>query len=150
MHTQRSAIWKSGSMGVALVLILGLTLMPERLYGQSRAEDVLAQVERAFGHGDSQLLADVSADRVEITLFGTSTLFSRGQALYVLNDFFQQYPPRRCSFREATRTDGSWFAAGRYWYGTSDTPLRVYVGLRDQGTAWEMREIRIDKEVPRD
>lgn len=135
-------------MAVA-VLFVTLAVVPSRVFAQNEPEHVLQEVERAFGQGDSRVLSDASADRVEITLFGSTTLFSRGQAAFVLNDFFQQYPPRRCDFKEATRTDGSWFAAGQYWYGTTDTPLQVYVGLRERGAAWELREIRIEEQVQR-
>lgn len=95
------------------------------------------------------MLLNTLADRVEVRLLGSSTLFSRGQAVYVLEDFFRQYPPRKCDFTESTRTDESWFAAGEYWYGTVQQPLRVYVVLRQKGEHWELREFRIEEQPGR-
>ena len=112
---------------------------------QESAEQALQQIETAFSHGNSRVLADTAADRVEIRLFGSSTLFSRGQAVYVLDDFFRQYPPRKCDFKESTQADDSWFAPGEYWYETAGSPLQVYVVLRQKGEQWELREIRVEE-----
>lgn len=139
----------SGRRSLVRAFILGVVLcgavLPERALAQDGAERALQQIETAFSNGDSRVLADAAADRVEIRLFGSSTWFSRGQAVYVLEDFFRQYPPRKCAFKKSTQTDDSWFAPGEYWYETAGNPLRLYIVLRQKGEQWELREIRVEE-----
>lgn len=139
----------SGGWSLVRTLMLGavfcVVVLPERAMAQEGAERALQQIESAFSRGNSRVLADIAADRLEIRLFGSSTLCSRGQAVYVLEDFFRQYSPQKFDFQEATRTDESWFAPGEYWYESAGNPLRVYVVLRQKGEQWELREIRVEE-----
>jgi hypothetical protein len=109
-------------------------------------DDVLARIQRAFVQGDSRQLLEGAAEQIEVSLFGTSTLFSRSQAVYVLESFFRQYPPRRCVFERPVEASEGSFTAGQCWYRSSETPLRVYVGLRRKGDLWELRELRVDEQ----
>ncbi len=103
------------------------------------------QIERAFSSGDAQTLLHAAADRLEVSLFGTSTSYSRRQALYVMQEFFSEYPPRRFMLEAVKQERGSRFTVGRYWYEEAEVPLRVYLYLqRKNGHGWVMHEIRIE------
>lgn len=115
--------------------------MPAR--GQ-QGRSVVDQVDRALIRGDAQSLVETAADRLEVSLFGSSTQYSRTQAQYVLRDFFQQYPPRRLSWVDADLAEGDRFATGRYWVEGSQQPLRVYIRLQTNDSAWVLREIRVE------
>jgi len=132
------------------VWLMGLLLV---LAGMSQSavaqqEEALAFVERAVAGGDAEALLSEATERVEIALFGSSTLYSRAQALYVMEHFFQDYPPVQFSLQHTSAADGNWFASGPYYHAHSDRPLRVYVRLRVRGEEqWEVREVRIEEHL---
>ena len=132
------------------VWLVGLLLV---LLGTGREavaqqDAALAYVERAVEAGDAEALLSEATERVEIALFGSSTLYSRAQALYVMEHFFQEYPPVQFSLQHTSAADGNWFASGPYYHTHSDRPLRVYVRLRVRGEEqWEVREVRIEERL---
>jgi hypothetical protein len=110
-----------------------------------RQQTPLVEIREALRRGDAQALLAVAAERVEIALLGRSTLYSRSQATYVLQDFFRHYPPKRFVLINDSRAGGSWFAVGRYEVQGGDQPLDVYLRLRARGGGWELREVRIEQ-----
>lgn len=113
------------------------------------APAVLAQLEAAFARGDAGAMMRYSARRVDVTLFGTSELFSRSQAGYVLKAFFNEYRPERLLLNERSASEGNWFVAGRYWYEAAESPLAVYLRVRRTDSGWELREVRIGRSIDR-
>lgn len=111
------------------------------------------RVEQAFGDGDAEVLLAPASDRVEVSLLGTRTFYSRSQAFYVLRDFFAQYEPRRFEVQDVSKSGVSTFITGRYRHARADEPLRVYVRL-EQNTGgsnpasevppeWVLHEVRV-------
>lgn len=105
----------------------------------------MTELQAAFAEGDAPALLRHAATHVEIALFGASKLYSQGQALYVMQDFFGKHPPDKFVFRDYAHTKGGSFAEGDYWSRRSERPLRVYVRLRVQGDDWEVREVLIEE-----
>ncbi|MEM9996969.1 MAG: DUF4783 domain-containing protein, partial [Bacteroidota bacterium] len=69
--------------------------------GPSAADSLLVpQFEEAFGAGDAETLLRDAATRVELSLFGRASFYSRTQALFVMRDFFRRYPPEAVTFRD--------------------------------------------------
>lgn len=136
-----SRVWRR----VLPVMLLMLLLAGggRRAAAQEAGNRVLQQVGVAFAEGDARVLLGTAADRLEIGIFGANTLFSRAQALYVMQEFFREHPPERFAFQEYMKTNGSWFAAGTYWHQPGER-LQIYVRLRERGQHWELREIRIE------
>lgn len=131
----------------ALVAGLGLLLVlhvPVR--AQNTGRDAILQLQKAFEQGSPEMLLGGSSERLDITLFGASAIYSRAQAQYVMKNFFREYPPVRFRLQEPSQREDNWFVAGSYWYGHAADPLWVYVRLRRQGDSWELREIRIDRQ----
>ena len=135
-----------GRLLAACLLLFVLISFPDPAQAQTQSDRLLEDITTAFAGGNSRTLLKDGADRIEVFLFENSTLYSRGQAVYVLDSFFRQYPPRRCVLRESVKADESWFAAGHYWHEASERPLLVYMGLRLRDNRWELREIRIDEQ----
>lgn len=115
----------------------------------SVAPPALGALVDAFRAGDSDALMKHSAQRLDVTLFGISELFSRSQAGYVLSDFFDEYRPLRLEITETSGSEGNWFAAGRYWYERGEAPLAVYFRLRSGEGVWKLREVRIGRTADR-
>jgi hypothetical protein len=102
-------------------------------------------VEQALSQGDTNSLTTIASARIELTIFGSAAMYSRGQAMYVLSDFFRQHPPTNVSFSDPSRSGANWFVMGEYLYEGGEQPLRVFVRLRARDGKWELRELRIDR-----
>ena len=127
-------------VGLGLLLLLG-SVQPAR--AQASDTTLLAEIETALGRGDVGMLLGRSAERLEISLFGSGAAYSQAQAQYVLQEFFRDFPPQGFRFQPPSRHEDSALASGTY--RQSDAPLAVYVRLRREGARWELKEIRIDR-----
>jgi len=105
----------------------------------------LTFLEQAFARGDAAEMMKYSAKHLDFTLFGSSELYSRSQAGYVLKAFFDEYRPEKLLLTEMSGSEANWFAAGSYSYVTGDSHLAVYLRLRRGDFGWELREVRIGR-----
>lgn len=128
----------------ALVILFTFTfILPVELSAQAIDKNIVQQIERGFSRGDTRLLLEHAADRMDIALFGISTLFSRNQAHYVLQDFFRQYPPERFALVSSSQMNGSLFLSGTYWPKPGRQVFQVILRLRSRDNLWELRDIDI-------
>lgn len=108
--------------------------------------EVRERIEQAFQEGGAEQLLTPAAERVELGILGMQTYYSRNQALYVLQDFFKNYPPREFSIEDESRAEGDFFLTAQYWYGQAEQPLQVYVRLTQQEEEqWMLQEVRLDR-----
>lgn len=127
-------------------VLLGITTsVQQQVTAQDSGEAGIDRLEQALNEGDARALLAPAAPQLEISLFGSSTVYSRGQALYVLQDFFREYPPRRFVLQENREKEGSHFVVGNYWHEGAEQPLWVYLHLRSSGGEETLREIRIER-----
>ena len=140
------ATWDNRGPGIGLVALLcvGLLVGFGTTTAQAQQGQALTQMRDAFAGGDAEALLGGAADRVEIALLGQSKLYSRAQAIYVMEDFFRRYPPESFTLQNDAQDEGNWFATGRYQYVHADQPLHVYLRMRLKGQQWELREVRIE------
>lgn len=142
-----------------LCVFLGVGGMPLLVYGQApdsvehrpdstggTSSAVVERVEGAFADGDASRLLVPSADRVEISLFGTRTYYSSSQALYVLREFFRSHVPQRFRVRDVMETETSCFVQGKYRQARVEQRLDVYVrlGQTDGDESWYLEEVSIE------
>jgi hypothetical protein len=131
---------------ILLVVLFVACVSPGTVSAQSESERAPMQVlQDALRRGDTSTLSTIAADRVEVILFGSAAMYSRGQAMYVLGDFFRQYPPDRVSFTEGSRAGANWFVIGEYSYEGGEQALRLFVRMRTKDGRPELRELRIDR-----
>lgn len=140
-RTSASALIRSGILVLFSLWVAGPSV------AQSDENAVVDAVESALTRGDATSLLRHAADRIEIAVLGTSTLYSRAQATYVLEDFFREYPPVRFNAEKPPATRGNFFVAGRYWYGSEDRYLDLYMRFRSRDGACKVRELRIERPV---
>ncbi len=108
-------------------------------------EKALEGVRDSFARGDARALLEYATDRIEMTLFGRSTHYSRGQAIYVMEEFFRDYPPEQFAVEETSGTEGHWFMAYEYWTSRGQAPMQVFIRLREHEDDWLVREIRVER-----
>lgn len=128
-------------------MVVALFFMTAAL-SDSHAQDTshanpLADIRKAIATGEAKTLLQHASERVELNLFGASTVYSPGQAVYVIRDFFHKYPPRQFRFQVFSQSDHNWFVEGIYRHERERTPLRIYLRLQNTGERWWLREIRI-------
>ena len=128
--------------GMSVPVALGQTTAPDR--PTTVPDTVVQRVSSAFQSGNAQQLLAPSADRVEVSLFGTRTFYSNAQAFYVLRKFFEAHPPARFALADTTGAGSSFFLRGRFEHTRDERILQVYVRLvRHQDHAWQLHEVRI-------
>jgi hypothetical protein len=103
------------------------------------------RIAEAFRDGDAERLLTPAAERIEASILGMQTYYSRAQALFVLQDFFKNFEPRKFAFGDVSRAEDDFFATGQYWYGQAERPLQVYVRLTRRDDAWVLQEIRLNR-----
>lgn len=103
------------------------------------------RIVASFQNGNAERLLTPAAERVEASILGMQTYYSRAQALFVLQDFFKNFVPREFAFGDVSRSEEDFFATGQYWYGQAERPLQVYVRLTRQEEAWVLQEIRLNR-----
>ncbi|MFO8098235.1 MAG: DUF4783 domain-containing protein [Salinibacter sp.] len=122
---------------------------PRDTTSSSTPVHVVERVNDAFANGSSERLLGPATDRVEVSLFGTRTVYSSSQAFYVIRDFFSNYVPRRFQVDDVTETGTTCFVSGTYEHDQSERALQVFVRLVQQDEAeWRLHEVQIDYEAP--
>lgn len=133
------------------VLFLLITLGPGVATAQTTPADTtlqaqaLEQVREAFARGDARALLAHATERIEMTLLGRSTHFSRSQAIYVMEEFFRDYPPEQFAAEETSGGEGNWFMAYEYWSTRGQEPMQVFIRVRTFEDSWEVQEIRVER-----
>jgi hypothetical protein len=132
-----------------------LLLLPALGHAQSQTsastpipEAILNDLANALTGGDAEALLANGSDRVEVSLFGTRTYYSRAQALYVLRDFFKKYGPRRFEADDVAEAGQMYFVTGRYWHLRAERPLRIYLRVSLQNESWRLHEVRVARLQP--
>ena len=128
-------------IGFSLMLLAGSLAGPAMAQPQYNIEEI----QDAFAKGDARALLAKASSRVEIALLGRSRLYSRPQAVYVIQDFFRRYPPEGFVVQSEDQEEGSWFATGRYRYKHAERPLQVYLRFRWKDDEWALHEVRVEE-----
>ena len=132
----------------AYVALLSITFV---FTGRAQAQSPdlpLASIRTAFASGSASELVSGTADRLEVSVLGEGMLYTKGQAHYVLRDFFKAHPPKSFEINKVARAGESWFVSGRYLSNKNGAPYRVYVRLRQMASergGWSIQEIHISR-----
>src|SRR5690625_7130243 len=106
MHVHRSIF-------VALILAWAASTGPTPALAQDEAVAV-SRIVLAMAAGDASALAAEAAERVELTLFGSASMSSRAQAVYVLAEFFRVHAPHGVELVQPCRAAADCFAHVRH------------------------------------
>lgn len=111
-----------------------------RVQSAPQPSDALA---RALSARDAGALADLCADRVDLTLDGASTVYTRAQVAYVLDTWLDAHPPRLVRFgRHAAGGPDALMASGvlEHDEGTVDVTVRM---TRSPDGRWQVRALHL-------
>lgn len=141
MTAKEAIAWKVSRIVGAVLLWLVLSVP----VAHAQEPTPLERIHEAFAQGDARALLEQAAERVEVVLLGQSRQYSRSQAVYVMDEFFREYPPEQFELADTSGSNGSQFAASQYWSNREEAPLQVYIHLRQSEERWLIREIRIER-----
>jgi len=142
---------RSPALQICALLFLLTTTGPAVATAQTMVADTTLQtqalehVRDAFARGDARALLAPATERIEMTLLGRSTHYSRSQAIYVMEEFFRDYPPEQFAVEDTSGAEGSWFMAYEYWSTRGQDPMQVFIRVRTLADSWEVREIRVER-----
>jgi len=142
---------RSPALQICALLFLLTTTGPAVATAQTTVVDTTLQtqalehVRDAFARGDARALLAPATERIEMTLLGRSTHYSRSQAIYVMEEFFRDYPPEQFAVEDTSGAEGSWFMAYEYWSTRGQDPMQVFIRVRTLADSWEVREIRVER-----
>jgi hypothetical protein len=128
-----------GAFGALLLLLFLGTA------SAAHAQDAVRRdaLREAFANGNAQAVLAPSAERVAVDLPGGSSKYSRSQAVYVLQQFFDTRPPRRFAWRRTRSSGRGRFLTGRYWPEGEAQPMRVHLRLAKAEGRWAVQVVRI-------
>lgn len=106
------------------------------------------RVVNTFEEGAPEQLFTPAAERIDVSLLGSRSYYSRSQAFYVMRDYFRHHAPRAFAVNRTARADASLFVMGTYHHAQSDAPVHVMVRFDQHDTAWMLREVRVEATPP--
>ena len=89
-----------------LVLSLGTNIVS--------SQDITKQVVSAFEKGDAKKLSSYLNDNLEIKLLETKQMVSRNQATRILQEFFNEHPPKSFKITYEGTKQGTEYEIGEY------------------------------------
>ncbi|MBL7965031.1 MAG: DUF4783 domain-containing protein [Flavobacteriales bacterium] len=105
--------------------------------------DVKDRVAQALRTGNARELAQQFIANVDLTVPGTSDIFSKAQAEQILRKFFDEHEPRELTLEH----EGVSKMGDRYYIGrmkTTKGEFRVTFFLKRNGDVFQVKQLRIE------
>lgn len=128
---------------IICIILFTLSVAPLYASAQDDLDKVVSFIQDAIEEGNAATLADRSSAYVEISILGTSTLYSRSQAGYILKEFFRENPSGPFAFQRRINVGNDWYMHGTYWNEARQETYRVELRLRMNNGTYEIKNIRI-------
>mgnify|MGYP005842076183 CR=1 FL=1 len=116
--------------------------MAERLFSQG-IEEVFGQVEQAIGRNDAQSLSRYFHHHVEITILDKEDTYPKNQAVFVVKEFFMNYPPQGFRFMHRGHSSDTYYAVGQYTSNRGVFDTNVFI--RKSGTIYAIEQLRFEQ-----
>jgi len=109
------------------------------------AEANLASITRAISTGDAARLGQFFDESVEIAVLDTEDVYSKSQAVQVMEKFFNQYKPSNFSqvHQGMSKGQDSQYCIGNLT--TDGATFRVYIYIKIQNDRHLVQELRFDR-----
>jgi hypothetical protein len=100
-------------------------------------------IESAFQRGDAETIMSMSKTKTLISIENNEAAYSKSQGTLVLNEFFENHPPKSFEFDFKGKESGATsFAVGTY---VSDEVFRVSLKLKKMAKDFAIESITISK-----
>lgn len=126
----------------ALAVALGFLLFIGYPVQAQQAE--LDSIGRLLEEGEVNQLVELAADRIEIRMPDRGGLYSRGQAAFVVRDFWNRHKPLRIEYTDTAAENAHCFASGTVTSGDGAT-MALFIRLKREGDHWQLRELYMEE-----
>lgn len=108
-------------------------------------DNIVQSFKTSMGNKDAQSISSLLDNSVELTYSNLHSTYSRGQALLILDDFYNKNHPS--SFKVEYKGVSSQ-SDGHYVLGTANTqngPFKIFLYIKKKGNRFVIQEMKIDK-----
>ncbi len=129
---------------ITLALLTALIFSLNTAKAQQLVSTSIAEIKNAMLAANSNQLARLFDETVEISFDGDKTDYSRVQAEFVMRDFFQRNAPRNFRYlHKSNAKNGLLYAVAEY--DSLSSAYRIYVVIREKDTEYYIHTIDISK-----
>ena len=104
--------------------------------------DVINAVVESLTTGNGENMANYFGDRVEITLFNQTHIYSSTQARYAIRQFFSDYPSSSFSMMNSGQTGDTSYIFGMLTTSKGTFKVNIYLKTSDSGS--EIEQVRFE------
>lgn len=96
-----------------------------------------------LSEGNEQGLVSYADEYVELAILEQPRRYTNSQAVYVLKDFFHQYPPGRFELHHSILQDMHWWLTGNYFVRDEHQKLRVYLRFNGAFPSYRLIAVQV-------
>ncbi|MCS6903838.1 MAG: DUF4783 domain-containing protein [Bacteroidia bacterium] len=111
---------------------------------QTTADDFFHAVEQAISKADAQALSNLFNTQVDISIGNKDTPYTRSQALYVVREFFMNYPVRSFAIRHKGSTGTTLYAIGEYYSSRGKFDTNIFI--KKVGNTFVIEQLRFEQD----
>ena len=123
--------------------ILLLFFLTGTMFAQTR-DELFVKIESAIKNGDAIALSEMFDRTVEITIAETDKEYAKNQAMYVVKEFFVNYPIRSFNIVHKGNSGDTYYAVGLYISTKGNFDTNIFI--KKFGDQFLIDRIRFDKD----
>lgn len=127
---------------VFTIVLIILTWSFKTLTAQVSADEIFQQIEAAIKKGDANALSNHFNTMLDLTIIDKEQTYSSSHALFVVKEFFMNYPVRSFSILHKGNSGDNIYAVGSYisTKGAFDTNIFI----KKYGNAYKINQLRFE------
>jgi hypothetical protein len=126
-----------------LLLWIPLLLLAAQASCQN-ADDFFNTIEQAINRSDAQALSNFFNSQVDITIGDKDVPYTRSQALYVVREFFMNYPVRNFAIRHKGNSGTTLYAIGEYYSSRGKFDTNIFI--KKVGNTYVIEQLRFEQD----
>ncbi len=115
-----------------------------QIFSANNFSTVPDNILEAFKTGNSKALSVNLSTNVEMAILDNEGIYSKAQAIQILNNFFQKYPVKEFNFIHKGGKEGSKYAIGEYLSNNQKFRITIYLKNIDENPIIHQIRIQYD------
>lgn len=130
-------------MRFRILAVLAILSFSHAASAQGRGYEVFTPISKYLGQGDAEKLSAWFSDNLEITIFSSTSDYSRSQACQLLKSFFKSYTPRSFEIAHKAGRGNMKYVLGTLTAGGEHFMVTIFVGYK--GTSYKIQHLKIER-----
>lgn len=129
-----------------LILVMAATLVAAFTSFAQTGHDaraVVRDVNEAMVSGNPDVFSRISAEQIELTVDGQTSVYTKAQARYVASAFLDKHPLIEARVREVNVVGRQCTARSRLIGSDRAEAWELYLRMRRTPQGWEVKELRL-------